>query len=177
MKTILALLLSFVLLTPCFGQKITVPANLLLSFELPPQTNETSVIIVTNVAYYINTNIFITNVNHITTNVFTTINITTNITVVGDTGGTPKIVILSDNVINPDLGVRLQRNFSIPAAFTFGSFKTNSYTTFYWRNPNRQRIAWPPGIVWLNGLPPTNQVRGAVLFEFMPSEGSIWATQ
>lgn len=177
MKTILTCLLSFLLLTPCFGQKITVPANLLIEFELPPQTNETSVIIITNVAYYINTNIFVTNVNHITTNVFTTINITTNITIVGGATSTPRIVILSDNVINPNLGTRLQRNFAIPTSFTFGSFQTNSYTTFYWRNPNRQLITWPPGIVWLNGLPPTNQVRGAVLFEHMPSEGTVWATQ
>lgn len=175
MKTILALLLSFLFLTPCFSQKITIPANLLIEFELPPQTNETSVIIITNIAYYINTNIFITNV--ITTNIFTTINITTNITIIGGGIGTPKIVLLSDNVINPDLGTRLQRNFAIPTAFTLGSFATNSYTTFYWRNPNRQRITWPPGIVWLNGLPPTNQIRGAVLFEHIPSEGTIWATQ
>lgn len=174
MKTLLAglvLLLSLSLR----AEKITVPAELKLqteiTFDLPTQTNATSIIIVTNITV-INTNVF-----NIVTNVFTTISITTNITVVGGATGTPKIVVLNDNVINPDLGTRLQRNFSVPATFSFGSFATNSYTTFYWRNPNRQRITWPSGIVWLNGLPPTNQVRGAVLFEHISSEGTIWATQ
>lgn len=169
MKTLISIVLFAAL--ACFGQqKVTIPAVLKMdvTFELPdmpPQTNDASVIIITNV-YYINTNIY------------TTINITTNITYVG--GGaslSPKIVILTDNVINPDLGTRLQRNFGAPTAFTFGSFRTNSFTTFYWRNPNRQRITWPAGVVWLNGPAPTNQIRGAVLFEWNESENAVWATQ
>lgn len=152
----------------CFGQqKITVPAVMTvdISFELPelpPQTNDASVVIITNV-YYINTNIY------------TTVNITTNITVVG-TNASQGIVILSNNIIDPSLGTRLLRNFSSPTTFTFGSFSPqNSYTTFYWRNPTRQRITWPPGVLWLNGTPPTNQIRGAVLFEQVLGN-EVWAT-
>lgn len=176
MKTLLvglALLLSLSL----HAEKITLPAELKLqtelTFDLPDQTNATTVVIVTNVTV-INTNVY-----YIVTNVYTTINITTNIAITqvmnGSSGATP-IVILSDNVINPDLGTRLLRNFAVPTTFTLGSFKgTNNFTTLYWRNPNRQRITWPAGIIW-NGAIPTNQIRGAVLLEYVVSDNQVWAT-
>jgi hypothetical protein len=168
------LLLIFLFVAACAkAQTLRVPID--LSFELPIQsgTNGTIIInnITTNVYLTITTNVDVTVLDQrITTNTYVT-NITfiTQIT----TNASTDIVTLQDNVINPKLGIRLLKNITGATTFTTSNFSPSMFTTLYFRNPSKFQITWPTGIWWLGPMP-TNQVRGAVLFEVIGSE--LWAT-
>lgn len=84
------------------------------------------------------------------------------------------IVTLTNNVIDPAIGVRQFRLVIAPTAFLTAAFQTNSYVSFYWANPQKQAITWPTNIFWL-GPPPTNEVRGAVFLELL--NGEIWGSR
>ncbi len=82
---------------------------------------------------------------------------------------------LSSNVIDATIGTRLIRFVNSPSEFSTSNFADGIYTTFYWVNPGKFRLTFPDNWVWLNGVAPTNQPRGALLLESV--NGEIWATQ
>lgn len=169
MKTILSLCLALFAFT-AHAQKITIPVDLQLSFELPEQTNSGNVVwnITTNIVV---TNIFITN---ITTNTYV---ITTNsysyVTNIVSGGGVSKLVPMTDDIIDPRKGSRLLKLITGPTTFTTSSFAQDAITTLYFINPQRHMMTFPPQAVWMGGVV-TNQVRGAILIENVV--GQLWLT-
>lgn len=157
MKTLAALFL-LVCLT-AFGQTVKVPIN--LTAEIPLLGTNVYVTIVTNITY-VTTNVYVTNL--FVTNVTQVINMISPPTTI-----TP----MANDIIDTRLGTRMIRVMSAPANFSFDNWAPNLYATLYWQNPNRLPLRWPTNVIWLTPAP-TNQDRGAVLFEQVGKE--MWAT-
>lgn len=166
------LLVLFLFIAAC-AQAQTMRVPIELSFEMPIPTNGTVIInqIVTNVYQTITTNVEVTVLDQrVTTNTYVTnITFVTQIT----TNASTAIVTLPNNVINPKLGTRLLKIITGPTTFTTANFGNDTFTTLYFKNPSKFQITWPTGTWWL-GQMPTNQARGAVLFENI--NGELWAT-
>jgi hypothetical protein len=169
------LLLVIALFIAAYAQAQTIRVPIDMSFELPIQSGTNGTIIINNIT----TNIYLT----ITTNVevtvldqrVTTNTYVTNITFITQitTNASTDLVTITNNVIDPKLGIRLFRIISSPSVFTTSNFSPSSFTTLYYSNPSKFKLVWPTGTWWLGPMP-TNQARGAVLFENV--NGELWAT-
>jgi hypothetical protein len=83
------------------------------------------------------------------------------------------IVRLTNNVIDPAKGVRLEAFITSAAVFSLAPFPTNSYATLYVVNPGKLALFWPTNLVWFTAIP-TNETRRILFFEAV--EGEIWVS-
>ena len=82
------------------------------------------------------------------------------------------------NIIDPTQGQYLGAFLTTNTSFVIGSFPTNYFQiAFYYENPNNFKLDFTSviPIKWMNGLPPTTNSSGCIVFENV--FGRLRATQ